>query len=138
MGAQWEAEMDLFVNGYKCEWKEAVENPAIRKRFSHFVNAPEVKDPSVQFAEMREQKKLHISIASSSRLKSGSVHRHANERLLSKRKKDKAACPLAEHIRHLTSNIRHFFGCQPYLREEAPFSARRRDGDEANIMDNTS
>jgi nitrite reductase (NADH) large subunit len=57
MGAQWETEMEIFVNSYKCEWKEAIDNPAIRKRFSHFVNAPEVKDPSVQFAEMRDQKK---------------------------------------------------------------------------------
>jgi nitrite reductase (NADH) large subunit len=54
---QLEAEMQLLVDNYKCEWKEAVENPEIRKRFSHFVNAPEVKDPSVEFDAMREQKK---------------------------------------------------------------------------------
>jgi nitrite reductase (NADH) large subunit len=54
---QLEAEMQLLVDNYKCEWKEAVENPEIRKRFTHFVNAPEVKDPSVQFDAMREQKK---------------------------------------------------------------------------------
>jgi nitrite reductase (NADH) large subunit len=49
--------MQLLVDSYKCEWKEAVENPEIRKRFTHFVNAPEEKDPSVQFEEMREQKR---------------------------------------------------------------------------------
>jgi len=54
---QLEAEMQLLVDNYKCEWKEAVENPEIRKRFSHFVNAPEAKDPSIQFDPMREQKK---------------------------------------------------------------------------------
>jgi nitrite reductase (NADH) large subunit len=27
------------------------------KRFNHFVNAPEEKDPSVKFDEMREMKK---------------------------------------------------------------------------------
>jgi len=57
MAAGWEKEMQLLVDSYKCEWKEAVENPEIRKRFNHFVNAPEVKDPSVQFEPMREQKK---------------------------------------------------------------------------------
>ena len=54
---QLEAEMQLLVDNYKCEWKEAVENPEIRKRFSHFVNAPETKDPSIQFDPMREQKR---------------------------------------------------------------------------------
>jgi len=57
MAAGWEKEMQLLVDSYKCEWKEAVENPEIRKRFNHFVNAPEVKDPSVEFEPMREQKK---------------------------------------------------------------------------------
>ncbi len=55
--AEWEIEMQGLVDAYKCEWKEAVENPEIRKRFNHFVNAPEVKDPTVQFETMREQKK---------------------------------------------------------------------------------
>jgi len=55
--AEWEIEMQGLVDAYKCEWKEAVENPEIRKRFNHFVNAPEEKDPTVQFENMREQKK---------------------------------------------------------------------------------
>jgi nitrite reductase (NADH) large subunit len=54
---QLEEEMQLLVDSYKCEWKEAIENPAIRKRFSHFVNAPEEKDPSIVFEPMRDQKK---------------------------------------------------------------------------------
>lgn len=58
MSQQWEAEMQVLVDCYKCEWKEAIENPEIRKRFNHFVNAPEVKDPSVVFEEMRDQKKV--------------------------------------------------------------------------------
>ncbi len=57
MAAQWEAEMDTLVDSYKCEWKEAIENPAIRKRFAHFVNAPEEKDPTVKFEQMRDQVK---------------------------------------------------------------------------------
>ncbi|MEO5893172.1 MAG: nitrite reductase large subunit NirB [Ferruginibacter sp.] len=58
MNQQWEAEMQTLVDCYKCEWKEAIDNPEIRKRFNHFVNAPEIKDPSVKFETMREQKKV--------------------------------------------------------------------------------
>ena len=59
MNAQWEADMEKHVATYECEWKAAIETPELRKRFSHFVNAPEEKDPSVKFEEMREQKKAH-------------------------------------------------------------------------------
>lgn len=55
---QLEAEMQLLVDHYKCEWKEAVENPEIRKRFVHFVNAPAEKDPHVKFEPMREMKRV--------------------------------------------------------------------------------
>ncbi len=58
MSAEWEKEMQVLVDCYKCEWREAVENPEIRKRFNHFVNAPEEKDPSVKFEPMRDQKKV--------------------------------------------------------------------------------
>jgi nitrite reductase (NADH) large subunit len=57
MNEQWEKEMQLHVSTYQCEWKVAIETPEIRKRFNHFVNAPEEKDPTIQFDEMREQKK---------------------------------------------------------------------------------
>ena len=57
MNAQWEADMANHVNTYECEWKAAIETPELRKRFNHFVNAPEEKDPSVQFDVMREMKK---------------------------------------------------------------------------------
>jgi nitrite reductase (NADH) large subunit len=57
MSAQWEAAMENHVNTYECEWKAAIETPELRKRFNHFVNAPEEKDPSVQFETMREQVK---------------------------------------------------------------------------------
>ncbi|HTE09338.1 MAG TPA: nitrite reductase large subunit NirB [Chitinophagaceae bacterium] len=58
MAAVWEQEMQVLVDSYECEWKAAVENPEIRKRFNHFVNAPTEKDPSVQFEPMRDQKKV--------------------------------------------------------------------------------
>ncbi|WP_290797352.1 nitrite reductase large subunit NirB [Flavihumibacter sp. UBA7668] len=52
-----EAEMQGLVDNYQCEWKEAINNPEIRKRFQHFVNAPGEKDPTVQFDPMRSQKR---------------------------------------------------------------------------------
>ncbi|MGX5819753.1 nitrite reductase large subunit NirB [Chitinophaga lutea] len=57
IAADLEAEMQHLVDNYKCEWREVVENPALRKRFSHFINAPEEKDPTVQFESMRTQKR---------------------------------------------------------------------------------
>ncbi len=55
MAEQWEKEMQLLVDTYSCEWKEVVENPILRKRFAHFVNAPKEKDPTIKFEQMREQ-----------------------------------------------------------------------------------
>jgi nitrite reductase (NADH) large subunit len=57
MAEQWEREMEDHVRTYQCEWKVAIETPEIRKRFNHFVNAPEEKDPTVKFEMLREQKK---------------------------------------------------------------------------------
>ncbi len=57
LGAQLEEEMQSLVNSYHCEWKEVIEDPALRKRFTHFINAPDEKDPSVQFEPMRDQVK---------------------------------------------------------------------------------
>lgn len=57
IAAQLEAEMQVLVDNYRCEWKEVVESPELRKRFSHFVNAPEEKDPTIKFDTLREQKK---------------------------------------------------------------------------------
>jgi nitrite reductase (NADH) large subunit len=50
-----EREMQTLVDNYLCEWKEAVETPEIRKRFVHFVNEPEVKDPNVKYEPLRDQ-----------------------------------------------------------------------------------
>jgi nitrite reductase (NADH) large subunit len=51
---QLEAEMQGLVETYHCEWKEVVNDPGLRKRFVHFVNAPEEKDPNARFEPMRE------------------------------------------------------------------------------------
>lgn len=56
MAAEWEKEMERLLGAYRCEWKTAVETPEIRRRFVHFVNSPEEKDPSVAFQPLREQK----------------------------------------------------------------------------------
>jgi nitrite reductase (NADH) large subunit len=57
IGAQLEEEMKSLIDSYHCEWKEVVNSPELRKRFAHFINAPEEKDPTVQFEPMREQLK---------------------------------------------------------------------------------
>lgn len=58
MAQQLEAEMQTVLDQYACEWKTAIEDPAIRKRFAHFVNAPEEKDPTISFVPMRDQKSV--------------------------------------------------------------------------------
>jgi nitrite reductase (NADH) large subunit len=54
---QLEEDIKGLINTYHCEWKEVVENPELRKRFSHFVNAPTEKDPNVELIPMRDQVK---------------------------------------------------------------------------------
>jgi nitrite reductase (NADH) large subunit len=54
---QLEEEIQHLIDQYECEWKAAVENQAIRKRFSHFINEPAEKDPTVQFEPLRAQKR---------------------------------------------------------------------------------
>ena len=51
-----EAEMALVIDTYQCEWKTAVENPEVRKRFRSFVNT-DTPDGLVQFVEQRDQKR---------------------------------------------------------------------------------
>lgn len=50
-----ETDMQALVDRYECEWKQAVENEEIKKRFKHFVNA-EDRDDNLVFVPMREQK----------------------------------------------------------------------------------
>ena len=54
IGDQLEKEMQFMVETYSCEWKEVVNNPELRRRFTHFVNTDE-KD-EVVFEEVRGQK----------------------------------------------------------------------------------
>ncbi|HAS46002.1 MAG TPA: nitrite reductase (NAD(P)H) [Microscillaceae bacterium] len=55
IGAQLEKEMQLLVEAYSCEWKEVVNNPALRARFKHFVNSDD-SDDTLQFDQQRGQK----------------------------------------------------------------------------------
>jgi nitrite reductase (NADH) large subunit len=50
-----EREMDFMVNTYNCEWKEVVDNPELRSKFTHFVNTKE-PDYALVFKEERGQK----------------------------------------------------------------------------------
>jgi len=50
-----EKEMQGLVNKYECEWKQAIEDPNMVKRFKHFVNSDDTDDNLV-FVPMREQK----------------------------------------------------------------------------------
>lgn len=51
-----EKEIAELITHYTCEWKEVVDNQNLKKKFNHFVNAPDVKDPSIKFEPLREQK----------------------------------------------------------------------------------
>jgi len=50
-----EQEMKGLMNKYECEWKQAIENPEMMKRFKHFVNSDDTDD-NLKFVPMREQK----------------------------------------------------------------------------------
>jgi nitrite reductase (NADH) large subunit len=50
-----EAEMQQTLDQYYCEWKAVVENPELRRQFTHFVNSDQ-PDPTVKFEEARGQK----------------------------------------------------------------------------------
>ena len=49
-----ETEMQGLVDGYACEWKEAIADPAMRARFRPFVNTDETE--TLEFVALREQK----------------------------------------------------------------------------------
>jgi nitrite reductase (NADH) large subunit len=54
LSGELEAEMQLVVDTYECEWKKAVTDPETRKRFRHFVNS-DAGDANVTFVEERGQ-----------------------------------------------------------------------------------
>jgi len=54
IAAELEAEMQHLVDTYECEWKKAVNDPAVLRRFRTFVNADK-GDNNVVFVEERGQ-----------------------------------------------------------------------------------
>jgi len=54
IGAELESEMQHVVDTYACEWKNAVEDPEVRKRFRTFVNS-DAPDANVVFMPERGQ-----------------------------------------------------------------------------------
>ena len=57
IASELESAMRNHINTYQCEWKAAIQNPEMRRKFNHFVNAPRQKDPNARFVLMREQVK---------------------------------------------------------------------------------
>jgi nitrite reductase (NADH) large subunit len=57
IGDDLEAEMQRFVDTYRCEWKATVEDPAKVARFQTFVNASDVFDDQQLYVEERGQKR---------------------------------------------------------------------------------
>jgi nitrite reductase (NADH) large subunit len=54
IGAELEADMQKLVDTYECEWKKAISDPEVMKRFRHFVNSDE-PDRNVIFVAERGQ-----------------------------------------------------------------------------------
>jgi nitrite reductase (NADH) large subunit len=54
IAAELEADMARVIGAYECEWKKAVEDPATRRRFRHFVNS-DATDANVVFVRERSQ-----------------------------------------------------------------------------------
>ena len=54
LGAELEADMQKLVASYECEWKKAIDDPEILKRFRHFVNSDE-PDRDIVFVKERGQ-----------------------------------------------------------------------------------
>lgn len=61
LAAEFEAAMARHVDGYACEWKGVLDDPDKLSRFVSFVNAPDIEDPTVQFAE-RSGRKVPIGM----------------------------------------------------------------------------
>ncbi|MGI4019940.1 MAG: nitrite reductase large subunit NirB [Janthinobacterium lividum] len=55
IGEELEVEIQHLMKTYHCEWSEVVNDPQLRKKFVHFVNAPTEKDPTVAFEPLRDQ-----------------------------------------------------------------------------------
>ncbi|MEH1012189.1 nitrite reductase large subunit NirB [Micromonospora sp. CPCC 206060] len=55
LGAELDAAMARHVGSYSDEWRDTLADPDRLRRFTSFVNAPEVPDPSISFTVERGQ-----------------------------------------------------------------------------------
>ncbi len=57
LAEELENRMSHVIGTYQDEWRTAVENPEIRKRFQTYINASaeQQADPYIQFTEVRDQ-----------------------------------------------------------------------------------
>jgi len=55
IGSELEQDMEKLIANYHCEWKKVVDDPALRSKFKHFINAEE-PDPTLEFVEVRGQR----------------------------------------------------------------------------------
>ena len=57
IAAELESRMQHVIGTYQDEWRTAIEDPEVRKRFKTFINAKaaEQNDPHIQFAPVRGQ-----------------------------------------------------------------------------------
>lgn len=57
IAAELESRMQHVIGTYQDEWRTAIEDPEVRKRFKTFINAKaaEQNDPNIQFASVRGQ-----------------------------------------------------------------------------------
>jgi nitrite reductase (NADH) large subunit len=54
MAKSLENDMQNLIENYECEWKRAISDPEMRKKFSHFINS-DAADPGLKFVDMRGQ-----------------------------------------------------------------------------------
>ena len=54
LGDELEAEMQIVIDNYVCEWKEALNDPQALKRFQHFINSTE-RDDNIVLVDERNQ-----------------------------------------------------------------------------------
>ena len=60
IAAELEAEMQLVVDVYECEWKRAINDPQTLKRFKHFVNSDKADDNVVFVGERGQKRPLNL------------------------------------------------------------------------------
>jgi nitrite reductase (NADH) large subunit len=57
LGAELDAAIERHVATYSDEWADTLADPERLARFVHFVNAPEVPDPSIRRVHERGQQR---------------------------------------------------------------------------------